>query len=381
MDFALAPERAAFAAEIDRFAEQALSTLPTPRPGGAFSREGWQRLAGAGLHGLSVPVEHGGDGRDIVDGVLAMRALGRRCRESGLLFALSSHLWTCCRPISEFGSDAQKARYLPRLSRGTWIGGHALSEPGAGSDAFALRTVARRDGAGWVLDGEKAFVSNGPVAELLLIFAVTEPDAGWAGISGFLVEADAPGLVRCPPPDKLGLHSAPLCALRLEGCRVPGDALLGTPGQGFAIFDSEMSWERCCLFAALLGAMDRQLDDTVAHARSREQFGQPIGRFQAVSHPIADMRMRIVLAELILHKAAWQLARGERADLETAVAKLFISEGYVQSSLTALQVHGGRGYLRDAGIAGHLEDAVASTIYSGTSELLRSQIARTMGLR
>ena len=381
MDFSLNPEQEELRRAVIHFAKSKLDgDMRGREQDGAFFWEGWRECAAFGIQGLPVAIEHGGLGKDIVSCMVAMQALGYACKDSGLLFTLGSHMWTCEIPILQFGTEEQKRTYLPAMAAGELIGGHAMTEPDAGSDAYALRTTAIRRGDGYVLDGAKTFISNAPIADVLLVFATVDRNKGWAGITGFLVERDNPGLHIGKPLDKVGLKTSPTAEVVLDGCHVPASAMLGKPGQGSLIFNAEMEWERSCLFASHLGAMQRQLEICVRHARDRKQFGQPIGSFQAVAHKIADMKMRIELGELILHKVAWLKSQGKRARLEAAIAKLFVSESYVTSSLDALQIHGGYGFMSESEVDRDLRDAVGGKLYSGTSEIQRNVIASLLGL-
>ncbi len=381
MDFSFSDEQREFADSVIKFAQRELGGDVVAREKrGELFREGWQRCAEFGIQGLCVPEEYGGLGKDIVSCMLAMQALGYACKDSGLLFALSSHMFTCEIPLLEFGSAEQKARYLPRMAAGELIGGHAMTEPEAGSDAYSLRTTAEPKGDGWILNGTKTFISNAPIADLLLVFATTNRSRGWAGITAFLVERGTPGLELGRPLDKVGLKTSPTGEVVLDGCEVGAEALLGKKGGGTAIFNAEMEWERSCLFAVQVGAMQRQLETCVRYCQERTQFGQSIGKFQAVSHKLADMRVRIELAELILHKVAWLKSQGKRAQLESAISKLFVSEAYLASSLDAMQVHGGYGFMTEYEVDRDLRDALGGTIYSGTSEIQRNIIARLLGL-
>lgn len=376
MDFSLSPEQLELRASIVRFARAELTDdLRARERRREFFAEGWRRCAAFGLLGLPVPPEHGGLGLDPTSCVVALEALGYGCRDQGLLFAVSSHLWTCVNPILGFGTDAQKARYLPRLVRGELVGGHAMTEPDAGSDAFALRCRARRAGDRWVLNGTKVFITNAPIADLLLVFAVTDPGRGFGGVSAFLVEKGFPGFSVGRPLELLGLRTCPVGEVVLQDCEVPAENLLGKEGAGHAIFAAEMEWERGCLFAAHLGAMERAHEACVRHARERRQFGRPIGANQAVSHRIADMAVRIELSRLILHEVAWLKGQGRRAPRESAIAKLFVSESYLQNSLDALQLHGAYGYSTEHDLERHVRDALGGRIYSGTSEIQRNVIA------
>lgn len=377
MDFSLTAEQEEFRESVLKFAESALvDDVRGREKTGEFYWDGWHRCAEFGIQGLPLPEEYGGLAADITTCVLVMEALGYACRDSGLLFSLNSHIWTCEIPILEFGSEEQKQNYLPRMAAGKIVGGHAMTEPDAGSDAYSLRTTAAEDGDSYILNGSKTFTSNAPIADVLLVFATTDRKKGWAGVTGFLVDMDTPGVEVSKPLEKLGLKTSPTGELTLEDCRVPKTALLGRPGQGSAIFNAEMEWERSCLFASHVGAMRHQLDVCVEYARDRKQFGEPIGSFQAISHKLADMRMRVELADLILHKVAWLKAQGKRAQSEAAIAKLFVSESYLASSLDAIQIHGGYGFMSEYEIDRDLRDAIGGRIYSGTSEIQRNIIAK-----
>lgn len=379
MDFGFTPEQEEFRDSVIRFAESALTDNVREREkSGEFFWDGWHRCAEFGIQGIQVPEQYGGLDLDITTCVLVMDALGYACRDSGLLFSLNSHMWTCVTPILEFGSENQKQRYLPRMVAGEIVGGHAMTEPDAGSDAYSLRTTATEDGDHYVLNGSKTFTSNAPIADVLLVFATTNRSKGWAGVTGFLVDMDTPGIHVGKPLEKLGLKTSPTGELTLEQCRVPKDAMLGRPGQGSAIFNAEMEWERSCLFACHVGAMRHQLEVCVQYARDRKQFGESINSFQAVSHKLADMRMRLELAELILHKVAWLKSQGKRAQMEAAIAKLFVSESYLQNSLEAIQIHGGYGFMSEYEVDRDLRDAIGGRIYSGTSEIQKNIIARLL---
>lgn len=381
MDFALTEPQQQLARSIVDFAKKELGgDVRAREKAGEFFRAGWERCAAFGIQGLPMPVEYGGTGNDIVDCMVAMQALGYACADSGLIFALNSHMWTCEIPLLQFGTPAQRERFLPRMVAGEIIGCHAMTEPESGSDAFSLSAAATKVDGGWKLTGSKTFISNAPIADVFLVFATVNKKKGWAGVTGFLVEKGAPGFTVSKPLDKMGLKTSPTGELHLEDVFVPDDMVLGKVGGGSAIFNAEMEWERSCLFAGHLGAMKRQLETCVRYVKERKQFGQSIGSFQAVSHKIADMRVRLEIGELILHKVAWLKARGQRANMESAIAKLVVSEAYVASSLDAIQVHGGYGFMSEYEVERDLRDAVGGKLYSGTSEIQRNIIASLLGL-
>jgi alkylation response protein AidB-like acyl-CoA dehydrogenase len=345
-----------------------------------FSPEAWKRCAAFGIQGLPLPEEFGGGDADAITIALAMEALGYGCTDNGLLFSLNAQMWSCEIPILRFGTEVQKARYLPALCDGSLIGVQGMTEPGSGSDAFSLTTSVARDGDGFILNGSKTFITNAPVAGVFVVFATTDPDLGFAGLSAFLVERDAPGLTVGPPFDKMGLRTSPMSELVFADCRLPGSAQLGKPGAGMAVFNASMDWERSFILASAVGTMQRLLERSITYARERKQFGQPIGRFQSVANKVVDMKLRLETARMMLYRLAWLRSTGRPTALESAMVKLYVSESFLQTALDALQVHGGAGYLTDTELERDVRDAIGGRIYSGTSEIQRTIVARRLGL-
>jgi len=377
MDFSWSTAQLALKNNIIEFSRRELNHDVLARDrNGEFSRNGWRKCAELGILGLPLPEEYGGTNADILTIILAMEGLGYGCKDNGLIFAINSQMWSCEEPILKFGNEGQKKRFLPKLCAGEVIGGHAMTEPDSGSDAFSLKTRAVREKDKYVLNGSKMFITNAPIADLIIVFALTGEVRGWGGISAFIVEKGTPGFTIGRSLDKMGLKTSPVGELAFEDCVIPAENILGKEGMGMAIFNSEMEWERSCLFACHLGVMERQLETCIKYARERQQFGQPIGKFQSIANKIADMKTRIELARLILYKVGWLKAKGEKGLLDGAIAKLFVSESFVKSSLDAIQIHGGYGYMTDFEVERDLRDSLASTIYSGTSEIQRDTIAR-----
>lgn len=363
---------AAFAARLD---EELPAGDPSP-----LTREVWQRCAEVGLCAVTVDTGLGGQGADALTAALAFEAFGENCRDHGLAFSLGAHLWSAVTPIARFGSDEQRRRLLPGLCDGSLIGVQAMSEADAGSDAMAMTTTAVADGDGWILEGSKAWVTNAPVADIFVVFATSDPALGWAGVSAFVVERDRPGVTVSAAFSKMGLTSSPMAELRLEECRVPADALLSTAGGGMAVFNHSMRWERALICAPALGAMRRQLDDACEYARNRRQFGSAIAGFQAVSHRLVDMRVRLDAARLLLLDVARRIDEGERLSAEIPIVKLVVSEAWVANSLAAQQVYGAFGFMAGP-VEQAVRDAIASRIYSGTSDMQRNLVAAAMRLR
>jgi alkylation response protein AidB-like acyl-CoA dehydrogenase len=345
-----------------------------------FNRDAWRQCAAFGVLGMPVPQEYGGLGLGLTSLLAVMEGLGYGTRDQGLLFSLNAHLWTNSIPILVYGTDAQKKTYLPGLSDGSLIGANAASEPDAGSDIFSMRTRATRDGDEYVLNGTKMFVTNAPIADLFVAYATIDPALGPMGVTGFIVERDRPGLTFSRRLHKMGLRTSPMAEVIFEDCRIPVSHRLGREGRGVEVFECSMEWERGCILANCLGAMRRQLEDCITHARERKQFGRPIGKNQSVANRIVDMRLRLETCRPLVYRIGQLKDRGEAAMLEAAMAKLHVSQCYVQSGLDAIQIFGGYGYMTEQQVERDLRDAVGSALYSGTSEIQRNIIARALGL-
>lgn len=381
MDFGWSSEQLQLRDTVEDFARQHLDDDMIRRDQEhEFSRELWRRCAEFGLQGLPFPDEYGGGGQDAVTTVMALEALGYGCRDAGLVFGIGAQMWSVQMPILRHGSDDQRERYLTRLCSGEWIGAHGMSEPDSGSDAFSLRTTATRDGDHYVLNGTKTFVSEAPVADLFLVFATVDPDLGARGITGFLVEGTTEGVQAGRGIEKMGLRTSPMAEVVLDDCRVPAANRLGREGRGGLVFNDSMEWERSCLMAGAVGAMRRQLETAVRYAGERRQFGQRIGEFQSVSNRLANMRQRLESSSLMLYRAAWLKQTGDRgAAAMSAMAKLHISEACVESALDAVRIHGGYGFTTEYEVERELRDSVGGTLYSGTSDIQRALIARSLG--
>jgi len=382
VDFSFTDEQKLLRDNIVRFARDVLSPGAAERDRNQeFSRDLWRKCGEIGIQGLPVPQQYGGSAVDPLTCAIALEALGYGCRDGGLVFSLCAHLLSCVVPVWQHGNEEQKRRYLPGLCNGELVGVHAITEPGSGSDAFALRTRAEPDGDGFRLNGTKTFISNGPVADVVIVFALTDPQKGYhGGVTAFLVERNTRGFSAGRKFDKLGLRSSPIGELVFTNVYVPREAILGGIGGGSKVFGAAMDWERICLFASHVGAMERLLETAISYARTRSQFKQPIGKFQAVGHRIADMKVQLEAARLLVYQAAWRLEHARNASMDAAIAKLFVSESLVQSALSTVQVHGGYGFMTEYEVERALRDAIGSTLYSGTSEMQRNIIARWLGL-
>lgn len=382
MDFGLTAEQQALREAVVAFARSKLgANVAADDRAGRFPREEWLACAEFGVQGWPVPTEYGGAGLDPLTTIIALEALGYGCRDNGLVFAVNNHLWGCAIYLIEHGTAEQKERYLRAMCEGRLIGAQALSEPEAGSDVLSMRTTAVPDRGGYVLRGTKWFISNGPVADVFVVFARTsEEGARQSRLSAFLLTADTPGVRTSREFSKLGLRTTPMGAVELDDVWVPAANLLGREGAGYSVFSSTIEWERTFIFASHVGAMARLLDMSIDRATARRQFGRPVGSFQAVAHPIADMRIRLELARLALYQVGWLKREGRLALLESTIAKIFISESLARTAMSTMEVYGARGYVEDFGIERELRDALGGTIYAGTNAIQRGILAELLGL-
>ena len=345
-----------------------------------FNLDGWKKCGEWGIMGLPIPQEYGGKELDPLTTIYALEGLGYGCKDNGLLFSIAAHTWACEIPLLTFGTPAQKLKYLPKLAKGEFIGAHAVTEIDAGSDVYSLQTTAQKQGDKYILNGSKMFVTNGEIANLILVFANIQPERGKRGITCFLVEKDSPGFIVKRKMSKMGLKTAQMAELILDNCEVPVANLLLKEGAGMAVFSHSMEWERGFILASAIGTMERLIEQCTQYAKQRQQFQQPIGKFQLIASKLVDMKMRLETARSLLYKFGWLKQQGKSALMEAAMAKLYISESWVQSCLDAIQIHGGYGYLTELELERELRDALGSRLYSGTSEIQYQIIAQFMGL-
>ena len=382
MEFEWTKEQLAYRSKVVEFARRELNDdLAARDRENIFSSETWKKCADFGIQDMSVPVAYRkGTDVDFLTAMLAMEGMGYGCRDNGLTFALNAQMWTVQLPIVQFGTEEQKRRYLPGMCTGDLIGAHAITEPETGSDVFAMSMRAERRDDTYVLNGVKCYVSLAPVADMALVFATVDPSLGKWGITAFLVDCGTKGYTTSPAREKMGLRTVPIGEIAFEDCIVPVKNRLGPEGSGISLSTSSLEWERCSILASQLGAMERQLEESIAYARERRQFGQPIGKFQSVANRVAEMKLRLETSRLLLYKVAWLKSEGHSAPLEAALLKLHLSESFVASSLDAIRVQGGKGYMTEAGIERDLRDAVGGTIYAGTSDIQRNIVAGLLGL-
>jgi alkylation response protein AidB-like acyl-CoA dehydrogenase len=341
----------------------------------------WFRTLGEfGLFEMTLPEVYGGTAMGAVAAVSALEALGRCGVEGGVAFSIGAHLWAVMMGICECGTPTQKSEWLPKLASGECIGAIALSEANAGSDLFSMNTRVVLEGDHYVIEGRKAWCTNAPLADVFIVFARTGNQGSFPRCAAFLIERNVPGLSIEAPVHKLGLEESPMADVVLDRCRIPKSALLGGWGQGSQVFHEALVWERGALSAPFVGAMQRQLEACVAYACERRQFGKPIGSFQAISHRIAEMKLRLETARLLLYRFASIKDAGGGAEVEASLVKWHVSESYVKSSLDAIQIHGANGYARELGVEAALRDAMGLRIASGTNEIQQSAISRALGV-
>jgi len=337
-----------------------------------------EEMAELGFLGVFVPEALGGAGLDFFAYLALLEEMGGWASLRSVLSVQQSLVLT---PLLAYGTEAQKARYVPRLARGEILGAFALTEPEAGSDAASLKTRAHREGDFYVLEGQKTFISHANVAEVFLVFAKTDPEKGAKGITCFLVER-GDGVKTSPLKGKLGLRAADTGMVFLDGVRVPKDRVLGKEGEGFRIALSTLDTGRISLAAGAVGLMQRALDLSLAYAGERKQFGKPIAQFQLVQEHLAAMKLDLEAARLLTYRAAWKKVKGEPYTLEASLAKLFASEAANRVAYRAIQVHGGYGFFEEYEVARLYRDARILTLYEGTSEVQKLIIgAHLTGVR
>lgn len=378
MDFSKTPEQIELQERISQFAQTELvDDLVARDKNSEFSERHWKKCADFGIVGLAVPKEFGGSGADHLSVSLAMEAFGYGCRDNGLALAINAQR-TVQYPIIEFGTPEQKEKYLPGLADGSIIGVQAITEAEAGSDIYSMKAHAEKVDGGYLINGVKKFITLGPKADLALVFATLDPELGKWGITSFFVEMDTPGVSISTNREKMGLRTTPIGEINFENCFVPNKDLLGQEGSGVGISRSTFEYERFTIIPNHIGAMKHQLEQAVEYAKQRKQFGGPITQFQSISNRLANMKLRLETARLLLYKAAWLKDQNQDVMMEACLVNLHLAESFVESSMDALRIHGGNGYMTDFEIERDLRDAIGTTIYAGTSDIQRNIIAKLL---
>jgi len=374
VDLNLAEEQRMVQETARRFAEKEVAPAAAEMDAnGEVPFDAIRKMAGLGFLGLTAPEEYDGGGADTIAYVLALEEICKACASTGVVMAVQNSLFNY--PLTVFGTDGQKERFLRPAARGEKIGAFALTEPEAGSDAAAQRTMAVRDGDHYVINGSKHFITNGPFADLILLFAMTDKAQGNRGISVFIVEKETPGYSVGKEEHKLGICATATSELVFEDCRIPAENLIGEEGAGFKIAMVALDAGRIGISAQAVGIAQAAYETALQYAKDRQQFGRPIGKFQAIQWMLADMITRIQASRLLTYQAALKHDAGERHTLESAVCKLFASETASFVADCAIQILGGYGYMKEYPVERYYRDARITRIYEGTNEIQRLVIA------
>lgn len=339
-----------------------------------FDMEIFNKMADLGLTGIPFPEEYGGIGSDYLAYCIAVEELSRVCASTGV--TLSAHTSLASWPIYKYGTEEQKQKYLVPLAQGTKIGGYGLTEPGSGSDAGAMRTTARLDGDHYVLNGSKIFITNGGIADIYVVFALTDPSSKHKGTSAFIIESNFPGFSVGKKEKKLGIRSSPTTEIIFEECRVPKENMLGAEGEGFKVAMTTLDGGRNGIAAQAVGIAQGALDAAIAYAKERVQFGKPISAQQGVSFKLADMATSIEASRLLTYQAAWRESEGLSYGKESAMSKLLAGDTAMKVTTEAVQIFGGYGYTKDYPVERYMRDAKITQIYEGTQEIQRLVISR-----
>ena len=351
---------------------------------GEFPHKTVKKMGEMGFMGIEMPEEYGGAGMDTLAYVLALEEISKADASHAVIMSVNNSLY--CHGIMKFGTEEQKKKFITPIASGKAIGAYSLTEPQSGSDAGTMKSRATKDGDHYVLNGRKSWVTSGPVADYYVVFMMTDPEKKQKGISAFLVEANAPGLIRGKKEPKLGIRASATSELIFEDCQIPAENLLGKEGEGFKIAMTVLDAGRIGIGTQALGIAEAAYEATKQYAVEREAFGQPIGAFQGTGFKIADMKTRIEASRLLIYNAALAKTKsketGGRYSLEASMAKLFASETAMWVTHQAVQIHGGMGYSKELPVERYFRDAKITEIYEGTSEIQRLVISRSeMGLK
>ncbi|PEB59160.1 acyl-CoA dehydrogenase [Bacillus thuringiensis] len=341
-----------------------------------FDRELFDQMAELGLTGIPWPEEYGGIGSDYLAYVIAIEELSRVCASTGV--TLSAHTSLAGWPIFKFGTEEQKQKFLRPMAEGKKIGAYGLTEPGSGSDAGGMKTTAKRDGDHYILNGSKIFITNGGIADIYVVFALTDPESKQRGTSAFIVASDTPGFSVGKKESKLGIRSSPTTEIMFENCRIPVENLLGEEGQGFKVAMQTLDGGRNGIAAQAVGIAQGALDASVEYARERHQFGKPIAAQQGIGFKLADMATDVEAARLLTYQAAWLESEGLPYGKESAMSKVFAGDTAMKVTTEAVQVFGGYGYTKDYPVERYMRDAKITQIYEGTQEIQRLVISRML---
>lgn len=368
MDFSLTKEQKELRDEVINFA---LSNLNDSNEKQFFSEKLWRKVSEFGLLGLNLPEIYNGTNQNYMTAAVVYEALGYACDNNGLIFAINNHVWVCQQLIYLYGSQQLKDKYLAKMACGELIGAIAITEPDAGSDAYSMRTAAKEQDDGYELSGNKMFISNGTIADIFIVFSKSTSDNR---LTAFVVEKAFAGVSVGKEIEKMGLEGCPIAEICFSSCKIPKENILGEINFGDHILRDALELERCYEFAPHVGAMQRVMEKCLQYVEEREQFGRKLSSYQAVTHKIAEMKVKIELSRLMLYKIADLRDKQKNTYMETSIFKLFVSEAYIKTCQDAIQIFGAYGYTKEYGLEQELRDAIASSIYSGTSEMQKNTI-------
>ena len=374
MDFTFTEEQKMMRRMVRDFAKNEVEPFIPRMEAGEFPRPLLEKMGGLGLMGITVPEEYGGSGMDYTSYIIAIHELSKVSAVMGVI--LSVHTSVGINPILKFGTEEQKRKYIPKMATGEYLGAFCLTEPSSGSDAGAMKTRAVKKDGHYVLNGSKVFITNGGEADVYIVFANTNPDAGSRGVTAFIVEKGTPGLVIGKDEEKMGLHGSRTVQLTFEDMNVPEENVLGRDGEGFKIALANLDAGRIGIAAQSLGIAEAATEAAVAYAKERVQFGRPIAANQGIGFKLADMATSVEAARLLVYQAADLYGRGLPAGKEASMAKLFASQAAMDCAIEAVQVFGGYGYTEDYPAERYFRDAKVTQIYEGTSEIQRIVISK-----
>ncbi|MFG0215078.1 acyl-CoA dehydrogenase [Brevibacillus porteri] len=375
MDFRLNEEQEMMRRMVRDFAQKEIAPfIPVMEETDQFPRQILKKMGEMGLMGIPIAEEWGGAGADFISYILAIHEISKVSATVGVI--LSVHTSVGTNPILYFGTEEQKRKYVTKLASGEYLGAFALTEPHAGSDASSIRTTAVKKGDEYILNGNKVFITNGGEADTYIAFAVTDSTKGTKGISAFIVDKDTPGFTVGKKEKKMGLHGSYTTELIFDNARVPAANLLGQEGQGFCIAMANLDSGRIGIAAQALGIAEAAVEYATEYARERKQFGQPIGKQQAIAFKLADMATKAEVARLLVYRAAWLRSQGISCGMEASMAKRFATDSAMELATEAVQIFGGYGYTREYPVERLFRDAKVTQIYEGTNEIQRIVIAK-----
>jgi butyryl-CoA dehydrogenase len=377
MEFKLKQEHELVRKMVREFAEKNMKPIAAEiDEKSEFPAETIQKLGPLGIMGMDIPQQYGGGGTDAISYAIAIEELSRVCAATGVIVSVNNSL--VCFPLNKYGTEEQKQKYLKPLASGQKLGAYGLTEPGAGTDAAGQSTTAKLDGDEWIINGQKTFITNGAEADTIVTFAMVDKEKKHKGIGAFIVEKDSPGYSIGQSEHKLGIRGSSTSELNYDECRIPKENLLGEIGEGFKIAMSTLDCGRIGIAAQAVGIAQGALEESIEYSKTREQFGKPIAKFQAIQWMIADMATETEAARLLLYNAAYAKDTKDRYSMESAMAKLFCAETAMRATTKAVQIHGGYGYTKEYAVERMFRDAKITEIYEGTSEAQRMVIAANL---